>query len=856
MLKSNEKQSNLIVSAMENNLKFEKLFKDDNFKSPKNVSYISYKKRQNTRFFSVPKKDDKLFLFESTPSRNVPSLTLDCSHIKNAKALNNEFKKIFYKNDKIEVLKENYSKEISSDHIINRFKPTLNIVTHDVNLSLDYNLQHAINKNLMILRRYMLNTYEVLEQNIHQKLKNNVEYAKKIENWAVSVKFEDSHAKQIIDAIIDNKKVGRNDNTKVRLIDNFMENVLQSIQRKAIFLTEKNVKLKEEDIINLIQEESNKMTDNLEKYLNFPVFLKKFTTNKEKLLIYPTIASSISYSLSDSKDYMKTDINEIIHSIVLSKDSISYDNHVMDNKIKDYINSKSNAISKISISKNKNNDKLSLFGNKSSDKSVAKEQVREFSELKKIQNTNLNIYRNVSTIFNTNLNGIDGKTFENIPNDNLNIKKNKNLKNELNDIKMTKNVIKDSLLLRKDQESIIKENKINGEEYYKNIFIDQDKIRNEEIEKTELNQNEKEDNSRINDKDMIKANVFEKDTKNRNESKNEEDSNKNYKIKIETNQIKNNSKDGNLNKINTNNNNNEFNQSNVIDKTSKKENFKKKNTLVNDTSNNLALINEETKYKQILESYKISINDNNNGNSPDITNLNKNEDQISNKLNSSKNVIEIDRISERSNLKDKIENDQNNFMEGYNKLGSNYSKNRSVGKKAEYIEKPSDNKIEEKNTILIKNNNEKDVKKDKKLNNIKTEKNEENKTRKNKEVIKINRKVNKLEDNKNDRNKKQINQKNENTDKTEESNNETIENKNLNKIDNNNDSDIKIYNINITNSGEKIEESMKNNDLSEDLINNIITNDTNNIIKNDKIPDDSVKTNILNGNCKNIKIKI
>jgi hypothetical protein len=273
------------------------------------LNLVKYRKKSNFKF-SVKKS---LCNNQSKESDSVfPLLTVDCHRIVDAKKLNNEFKKIIINDvnkvnssDVIHKTVENKVKFDEDKHIRN--------VLHVVNLSLEVQKEKFISENLKILRRLMINVHETIQNkcktNIdfiynHDEVKKDLQLPRLYERkedreqfFSTSIKSERPKSIKYLE--------------KFKCVDHFLENILTKIKRRAIFLSEKNIPIKEDEIVNLLNKEVNLIKEKLKVYLKSEDITKNLTKNEKKMLsinvvnLFDTFIAQNNTSLFTNKEILK-----------------------------------------------------------------------------------------------------------------------------------------------------------------------------------------------------------------------------------------------------------------------------------------------------------------------------------------------------------------------------------------------------------------------------------------------------------------------------------------------------------------------------------------------------------------------
>ena len=279
----------VISSAIKNNFKAENFYTSE-------IGLMKYKKKSyNLKNFYKEKKNS-FMISDDEDKESLPLLSLECIKINDAKKLNNEFKKQLFIDYKKPIYSNILERRINlPKHLDSMDNNLIKHVLNKISLSLDYNEDKDQKENVIILRRYMLNIYEILKQHIYKNY-----------NYLINDPDQDqpeslvNHLK-LISNFIPSKKINSKKNKynfekndkQLTIIDNFLENVLNKVQKKILILTEKNLKFKEEDIINLINNETNQLKENLQKsILNDNLII----SNEEKLQIL---------NQNDEKNYSK-----------------------------------------------------------------------------------------------------------------------------------------------------------------------------------------------------------------------------------------------------------------------------------------------------------------------------------------------------------------------------------------------------------------------------------------------------------------------------------------------------------------------------------------------------------------------
>ncbi len=273
------------------------------------LNFVKYKKKSNFKF-SIKKS---LCNNQSKESDTVfPLLAIDCHRIVDAKKLNNEFKKIILhdmnkvnSSDLIFKTVENKVKFDEDKHIQN--------VLHMVNLSLDVQKEKFISENIKILRRLMIKVHKTFEN----KCKRNIDFIfnqdeikkdldlprlyERKENreqfFSTSVKPESPKSIKYLE--------------KFKCVDHFLEKILTKIKRRAIFLSEKNIPIKEDEIVILLYEEVNVIKEKLKVYMKSEDLSKNLTNTEKKMLsikvvnLFDTFIAQSNSSLFTNKEILK-----------------------------------------------------------------------------------------------------------------------------------------------------------------------------------------------------------------------------------------------------------------------------------------------------------------------------------------------------------------------------------------------------------------------------------------------------------------------------------------------------------------------------------------------------------------------
>ena len=104
---------------------------------------------------------------------SLPLLSLECIKINDAKKLNNEFKKQLFIDYKKPINSNILERRINlPKHLDSMDNNLIKHVLNKISLSLDYNEDKDQKENVIILRRYMLNIYEILKQHIYKNYIN------------------------------------------------------------------------------------------------------------------------------------------------------------------------------------------------------------------------------------------------------------------------------------------------------------------------------------------------------------------------------------------------------------------------------------------------------------------------------------------------------------------------------------------------------------------------------------------------------------------------------------------------------------------------------------------------------------
>ena len=347
-----------------------------------NFPVIELKKRQKQKCNSKKSYIFNMYLDEY--NKNYPQFQLNSSKVNviDFKNLDTDFsnKKEKYKSHKC------HSKSVNHDFVKSNYNHEnypipLQKEAKYIKLIFEENnkINNEIQSKLKILRKYMKYTYDLLTNNIHGKKQIN---DKENSLDVISVDVDNDLLDQIKPMNL-NKNKSKEDiynpcklfvesirkmqittnsqkSYKKVVIDNFLDAVLDKISRKVCYINDKNIEITKDTVINLMQDEVYHLTKNFEGIIEFPVFLKHFSTKIDKTHIFP-LMNEITYKYHDSNKYDKKDFTcQSLEPIRESRDSSKSRTSNLDNNLSKKLRS-NDFFNKINSKNNKrlNNEKAS-----------------------------------------------------------------------------------------------------------------------------------------------------------------------------------------------------------------------------------------------------------------------------------------------------------------------------------------------------------------------------------------------------------------------------------------------------------------------------------------------------------------
>ena len=314
---------------------------------------IEFQKRKKSRKIDGLKRSESNNLYLDDCNKHYPNLQLNSSkvNLKDLKDLDTDYK-INKKKFKTHKCKSK-SLAIEIERNTNLKNDGFNIQSKAKYLKLMFEEDNTINKDihqkLIILRKYVTYTFDTLQQNFIRKQQINQEIPEfnPVENddlpynYKNKEKYDYNPLKVFFDSIKKMKNLNLTEKTifykKEKIIDIFLDAMLEKITRKVYYINDKNLEITRERVVNLMQDEIYSISKNFEGIIQYPVFIKHFSTDNDKKSILP-IMSDLQNKNKElelvKKEVYSQSLEPIRESRESSRSMMSHFNYLTNKKLK------------------------------------------------------------------------------------------------------------------------------------------------------------------------------------------------------------------------------------------------------------------------------------------------------------------------------------------------------------------------------------------------------------------------------------------------------------------------------------------------------------------------------------------